>query len=191
MRNHQTRRRIAKAPERENVPNTLLEEKVGQDGNEDQDDQMDLDSPKSNASSADYNDDELEDEEPWDLEYEGSDEEALDDEEPLDNEDPLDDEEPSDDEESLDDEELLDDEEPSQDKYIYNSEGESEIDLDNEDDGPTEHISPLDDFLGAINFNAIAICADHFLGSLASLRLEEQVNRTELMANSISIERTV
>jgi hypothetical protein len=49
----------------------------------------------------------------------------------------------------------------------------------------------LDDFLGAINFNAIAICADHFLGSLASLRLEEQVNRMELMANSISIERTV
>jgi hypothetical protein len=45
--------------------------------------------------------------------------------------------------------------------------------------------------LGAINFNAIAICADHFLGSLASLRLEEQVNRMELMANSISIERTV
>jgi hypothetical protein len=84
-----------------------------------------------------FTDDELEDEEPWDLEYEGSDEEALDDEEPLDNEDPLDDEEPSDDEESLDDEELLDDEEPSQDKYIYNSEGESEIDLDNEDDGPT------------------------------------------------------
>jgi hypothetical protein len=86
-----------------------------------------------------FTDDELEDEEPWDLEYGGSgiDEEALDDEEPLDDEDPLDDEEPSDDEESLDDEELLDDEEPSQDKYIYNSEGESEIDLDNEDDGPT------------------------------------------------------
>ena len=45
--------------------------------------------------------------------------------------------------------------------------------------------------MGAINFNAIDSCADHFLGSLASLRLHEHVNRMEIMANSISIEQSV
>ena len=61
---------MVKAPESENIPNTLLEKKVGSvksesrvannrfsrqsDGNDNQDDQMDLDSPKANASSADH-----------------------------------------------------------------------------------------------------------------------------------------
>lgn len=61
---------MAEAPERENVPGILLEEKVrqsnqrqgwltkglsdSQDGNDDQDSHMDLDSPKANMSSADH-----------------------------------------------------------------------------------------------------------------------------------------
>jgi hypothetical protein len=61
---------VAEASERENVPGTLLEEKVcqsnqrqgwltkglsdSQDGNDDQDSQMDLDSPTANTSSADH-----------------------------------------------------------------------------------------------------------------------------------------
>ena len=65
-----TARRMAEAPERENVPGTLLEEKVSQsnqrqewlitglsdseDGNDDEDYLMDLDLPKANKSSADY-----------------------------------------------------------------------------------------------------------------------------------------
>ena len=49
----------------------------------------------------------------------------------------------------------------------------------------------MDEFLGAIDFNAIDNCADHFLGSLASLRSKERINRTEVVADSISIEKSV
>jgi hypothetical protein len=45
--------------------------------------------------------------------------------------------------------------------------------------------------LGTINFNAINSCADQFLGSLASLRSKEHINRTEVVANSLSIEQSV